>query len=142
MTLPAVDAAALPGKPDVCRVVMYLDKQCNGATAAVSGGDGILTTGVYQAFNDLTNTGRFQILHDKMITMNVTAALSDGSGLASTPEVVREFSMYKKCDIPLEFNAAAGAITELRSNNIGVLLISANGVCKFDSRVRIRFSDA
>ncbi len=140
--LPAVDAQALPGKPDTIRIIMYLDKQCNGVTAAATGDSGILAAASWQSFNDLANTGRFNILHDKMITLNPSAGLSDGAGLASTAEVIREGSYYKKCNIPLEFSDTAGAIGELRSNNIGVLLLSSAGLCGFLSRVRVRFSDS
>ncbi len=142
LKLPTVDAVAIMQKPDTCRIIMFWDKQCNGVTAAATGDSGILAAASWHSFNNLTNTGRFRVLHDKTITLNPSAGLSDGAGLASTGEVIREGSFYKTCNIPLEFSDTAGAITELRSNNIGVLLISSAGLCGFLSRVRVRFSDS
>ncbi len=142
VSLPGVTANAALQVPDSCRVMMFWDKQANGATADASGNDGILTTGAYHAFNNLTNSGRFVILHDKMYTLNPTMASSDAANVHDSGETFVEGTFFKKCNIPLEFSDTAGAITELRSNNIGVLLISASGVMKFDSRTRVRFADS
>lgn len=72
--------------------------------------------------------------------MNLTTMASDNGGVVSNSAVVRNGSFYKKCNVPLEFSSTTGAITEIRSNNIGVLLISAEGTAKFDSSIRIRFT--
>ncbi len=136
ISLPLQQDAADIGNGDVVRVIMYLDKQANGATAAVTD---ILETADYQSFNNLSNVGRFTKLLDATHEINSLVAGTDGANTITTPEINNSYTFYKKCNIPLEFNSTAGVITEIRSNNIGVLLLSKNGNAGFDSKIRIRF---
>ncbi len=126
---------------DVLRVLLYLDKQANGATAVVATAAGILETADYRAFNNLANTSRFRTLMDRTYSINRQVAMTDGASTGSSPQIVMHDSFFMKVNIPLEFDLAAGAITEIRSNNVGVLLISRNAVVDFNSVMRIRFSD-
>ncbi len=138
VTLPQqVDAADISGG-DTYRLIMYLDKQCNGATAAVTG---ILESTDFQSFNNLANKSRFRILMDRVYTLNRMVAGTDGASTIGTPIFLVNDSFYKNCNIPLEFDAAAGAITEIRSNNIGVMAITLNGTAALNSKLRLRFSD-
>lgn len=131
--LPAVASAGTGG--ETIRVIMYLDKQCNGATAATTD---ILETASFQSFRNLTNVGRFSILHDKTFALNSHGAAGDGTANdALSWELNHTF--WKNCNIPLEFDSTTGALTEIRSNNIGVLLLSNNGLVSFTSKIRLRF---
>ena len=132
------DGVANPPNGDVVRIIMFLDKQCNGATAAVTD---LLESADYQSFNNLANSGRFRVLMDKVVTINYRNLASDGAGIVSSTEVMQSGSFYKRCNIPLEFSATTGAITEIRSNNIGVLIISRGSSAGFASKIRLRFSD-
>ncbi len=138
VSLPEVDAVADPAGGDILRVILFMDKQCNGATATVTG---ILESADYQSFLNLANSGRFRILSDKRHSLNYTTLASDGAGVVSSAQVQREHTLYKSCNIPLEFDATTGAITEIRSNNVGVLLISKNNLAGFASKFRMRFTD-
>ncbi len=138
LNLPEADAQGDPTDPDSVRVLMYMDKQCNGATATVTD---VLESADLHSFRNLSNSGRFVILLDKTYLMNPLTIASDGAGLMSTAGVVREYSFYKKCNIPIEFNSTTGAIAEIRSNNIATLLISSAGSSGFNSKIRLRFSD-
>ncbi len=142
-SLPEQDAQADPAAGDVLRIILYQDKQCNGASAGIGGSTGgtLLVSADYQAYNNLTNSGRFVVLMDKTHAINYLTTASDGAGVVSQSSVIRHGAFYKTCNIPLEFDAAAGALTECRQNNLGVLLISKNGVCGFQSKFRLRFSD-
>ncbi len=142
-TLPEQDAVADPAAGDVLRMILYHDTQANGATAGIGGSTGgtLLVAADYQAFNNLTNSGRFKVLMDRTVSINYQTTASDGAGVVSQSSVIRSGSFYKSCNIPLEFDAAAGAITEIRSNNLGVLLIRKNGICGFASKFRLRFTD-
>ncbi len=136
ISLPAAaDQADIPNG-DELRIIMYLDKQCNGATAAVTD---VLETAVFKSFNNLVNVGRFRKFYDRTIVLNRRVAATDGANTNTTPEVNMKLEFYKKCNIPLEFSSTTGAITEIRSNNLGVLLISKNAIVRFDSEVRLRF---
>ncbi len=125
---------------DVVRVMMYLDKQCNGATATVAG---ILESTDYQSFNNLANKGRFRTLYDRKFVLKPPAAAGDGTTDLFNDDLVYE-EFFKQVNIPLEYDnsATTGALTTIRSNNIGVLLISKGGTATtFNSKLRLRFSD-
>ncbi len=143
INLPELDDIADPGASDTVRIILYLDKQANGATALVTD---ILDTADYQSFNNLANKSRFMTLMDRTITMKYSTLGSHGfaADTFAQVQVLHDGAFFKKCEIPMEFSgvAAPAAITEVRSNNIGVLLISSNGVAGFNSNMRLRFSDS
>ncbi len=123
---------------DVVRMIMYHDKQANGATATVLQ---ILETDNYQSFRNLTETGRFNILMDKTFAMN-TRGLGEAAGpITASSEWTISASFFKTVNIPIEYNSTLGALTEIRSNNIGILTVSKSGVCQLDSKIRLRFAD-
>ncbi len=135
--LPEKVAQATPPAPEYTRIIMYLDRQANGATATVAT---ILASADYQSFNNLANSSRYRTLYDKRVVMNYTA----GIGITASqdyPQQIRKGYFYKRCNIPLEFSSTTGAIAEIRSNNIGVLLITRGGLGGFASKIRLRFSD-
>ncbi len=136
--LPESDAVATFSAPDAVRMIMFLDKQCNGATAAVLD---ILENADFHSFRNLANSSRFVVLMDKRFVINYHNGASDGNGVVSQAQEIMYGSFHKNCDIPIEFDSTTGAITEIRSNNIGVLLISVNGTPVFKSKLRLRFSD-
>ncbi len=139
VSLPGQDAGVTPKVGDSLRMILYQDKQCNGATATATD---LLETATLQDFRNLANQGRFIIHMDKVVNINYGGMASDGAGVVSQAFVQRNATFYKKCNIPIEFSATTGAITEIRSNNLGVLLISAQGEVGFVSEIRLRFSDA
>ncbi len=138
VSIPTQDAVATPFPSEVFRIILFIDKQCNGATAVVLD---ILETAVLTSFRNLANTQRFVILYDKIHNVQQQTLASDGAGVVSSSAIQYMYNVYRKLNLPIEFSSTTGAITEIRSNNIGVLLISANNVGKFDSEVRLRFSD-
>ncbi len=138
ISLPEIDAAASPSTGDVVRVIMYVDKQCNGATIAVLDK---LELADFQSFNNLSNSGRFLTLMDQAFDMNYAGLASDNAGVVSQGDVLHHYEWYKKVNIPIEYAAGTNAITEIKSNNIGVLLIGRNSVSGFTSSVRIRYTD-
>lgn len=128
ITLPV--AASAIGD-DVIRVILYLDKQANGAAALVTD---VLYVADYNAFYNPENMGRFRILMDRSHAINATAG--DANRFSKTYQ--GHFS--KRCTVPLEFSQSTGALTEIKSNNIGVLFISMQGQATFDSVMRLRFN--
>ncbi len=139
VTIPEVDAAGTPDLGDIVRIVLFQDTQCNGAAAAVST---IFESDVVFAYANLANKSRYRILWQEFIEINYQGLASDGAGVVSQALMRTSFNMYKKVNIPLEFNGATGNISELRSNNVFVLLIgaSAKGTVA-QSHFRLRFSD-
>ncbi len=138
LTLPAQELQGAPGDGERFRLIMYQDKQTNGATATQAG---ILESTLYDSYRNLANSGRFNILCDQHIVMNYQTETHFAVNSFSHSEVIRNFHFNKKCNIPLEFDNTVGAITELRSNNLGLLIVSENGTGALVSQVRLRFSD-
>ncbi len=140
-TLPTT--ATVSEASDRFRLIIYLDKQTNGATAAASD---ILDAAIaitIDSFRNLSQESRFTILHDKVHALNSGA----GSGRGTTDTLsyashVKAFKWGKKLNAKIEFNAATGAITEIRTKNIGVLAVgSGNATITFGFTCRMRYSD-
>ncbi len=132
-------AAATINVNETVRVILYHDKQCNGAVATPTL---ILSADDFQAFRQLEETGRFTILMDRTHQLNVEAAAGDGAANDSAP-VARNYSFYKDVNIPLEFSGTSGAITTIRSSNISYVTFAANGGnASMTGVFRVRFSDA
>ncbi len=88
------DAQPNPETNDVLRVIMYQDKQCNGATAAVLD---ILESADYQSFNNLANSSRFRTLMDRTYDLNWMGGMaSDGAGLVSQARTTVTDTFFKK----------------------------------------------
>ncbi len=133
----AAAAAATVTSQDTVRVILYLDKQANGAAATVLD---ILETADFQAFNQLANSQRFYIYMDRTHDMGPCAAAGDGAANDSGA-VEQSYTFYKKVAIPIEYNNAStdGALATVRSNNLNVLLISKASLTTFASKMRLRF---
>jgi len=56
-------------------------------------------------------------------------------------EVVENTTFLLELNMPVEYNGPGGTIGEIRSNNIGVLLISNHDTAGLDSITRVRFTD-
>lgn len=130
-----------PPNSDTTRIIVVLDRQCNGATATVAGDDGPLHVATWAAFWNLCNQGRFVILADHWTTFNYNNMTEIAGPLFSASEVQRPFKLNKKVNIPVEFVGSTGAIGTIRSNNIFVVAISRLGEGNCNIKVRVRFSD-
>ncbi len=138
LVLPS-DGASSGNATNVLRLIVYLDKQANGATAAVTD---ILESADVNSFRNLSNTQRFICLKDIHINMNAFGAFG-GTGAPVSMKRHYNFEFYKKVDFPLEFSSTTGALTELRSNNIGLLSVckQALAIPLVGYTCRVRFSD-
>lgn len=122
-----------------CVLFLYLvqDTQANGAAAAIT--DVLTSNAMAAAMINLTNSQRFRILKKWKWEMNSAAGVTTAYN-----NVSKHLDWYTKCNIPLEYSAGTGAITEIRSNNLFFLAGSDGGgddtgVCI--GTVRVRFSD-
>ena len=124
---------------DTLRVILYLDEQTNGATATVGN---LLEVADYQSFENLANSARFKILHDKVTTINALT----GGGNGTTEDygaVSKNYEFNLRCSIPIVWDNTTntGVISTMRVNNIGLLLISEAALVNFESNWRVRFED-
>lgn len=121
---------------DGVRVIVYLDKQCNGATASVTD---ILETTQYLSFNNLANKNRFTILMDEHTDLR---SQSGGGSTVAFGRMAVTKQWHHKCSLPIEFSSTAGSLTEIRSFNIGILTISDRALIELNGKARVRYLDA
>jgi len=130
--------------PQVIRLLLVVDTQCNGSAPTVTGNDGLLETANYQSFNDLNNKDRFKVLSDKSYTLNAEAIAGNGTDNDSAP-VDRTFSVFKSLDLPIEYSGTANpsVIAEIRTNNVFGIMIASTAVnsVTLDSKFRFRFTE-
>lgn len=130
-----------PGGRDEVRIIIFHDKQCNGA-AAVPGDilDLAGATHKWLAFRNLEHTKRFNILCDKRISMVAQAGAYDGANQrwgGATKHFSKHINLH---GMPIDYEDVTGAITELTSNNIGVMTISSSNECDLNAQFRFRYS--
>lgn len=135
--LTKVPTSADVGTGGWLRLIVYCDKQTNGATAAVTD---LLETTTFLTYSNLANSSRFKILWSKNIEHNILAAAGNG-----TANDHATHNMYTLMSLPMnlqiDFEGATGAITELCCNNIGVLAFSQVGNINMIMMCRIRYFD-
>lgn len=132
ISLPAVEQANAPSG-DTVRAVFFVDHQANGGNAGVTD---ILSAADFQSPLNAFNTNRFTVLSDTSEDINYAAA-----GGGDYCGVQTSFDLSLPLHIPLEFSAGTGAIGELRSNNVGLLLISRNAEAGFRGIFRMPYTD-
>lgn len=122
------------------RFIMFIDTQANGATAAVAD---ILTSASIYSFRNMDTVDRFRILCDKMYNVTPQSAIWNGTTLYNGVGATKYFKKsWKKMNLPIHFSSTTGAITEIKSNNIGFLMISDNGGINYTLNARVKFYDA
>lgn len=125
------------------RVIVYQDKQCNGAAATVTD---ILDSADVDSFRNLQNSQRFRILSDKFYVSNIKGGGQNSAGTKTWGEEYKHFKVFIKCNIPLEFGTTSPpTIADLRSNNLGILAIVEEDQAANTPRIgyltRLRYSD-
>jgi len=117
----------------VSYLYLVLDTQCNGSAAAIT--DVFTSNVMYSNMLQLNNSGRFRILKKFVMAMNAQAGVTTAYNV-----VVRPFEYFKKCNIPIDWNSTAGALTEIRSNNIFLMAgASDDDLTSFIGTCRLRF---
>jgi len=114
------------------------DKQCNGAVAAITD---VFTSALagFGAMN-LDNSHRFKVLKKWVIQFTSPAGVTGAYNAVTKP-----MHFYKRCNIPLMFSGTTGALTNIRSNNL-FMVVGATGSPTTDlstitGTVRLRFTD-
>ncbi len=138
VTLPST--ATVANTADSARIIVYLDKQANKATAATT--DIMEATISIDSFRNLGNKGRFRILSDRKYDVWSGAGAGEAAGDSEYGEMIISWDLaLAKLNIPVEFTAETGAIGEITSNNIGVMVIGRSGVCGVGYKWRLRYTD-
>lgn len=140
LELDAIAASATPQNGDLIRLVMYQDRQCNGAAATWAN---IFSNTDTIAHRNLTNAKRFYLHYDRTHELPSQSGAGDGSvnDYGSAPVNVR---FFKRCRIPVLYTSTAGALTEITSNNLGFAsagFLQASESSAITGRCRIRYYD-
>lgn len=112
------------------------DTQANGAVPTQA--EVFTGTDASSALHNLSNNQRFKVLG------RITREFQAQAGVTTAYNaVVHCFEFYKKLNFVMNFNAAAGAITEIRSNNIFLAYgsVVADDLITLTGNCRLRFSD-
>lgn len=131
-----------PGLDNTCvRVILGIDKQANGAATAV--GDVLQSASPY-AFRNMYTLNRFIILKDKLFDINPTVYTTTGPNVAQNGRVLK-FSW--KGQLPILYSGATASITEIKSNNIFLLVIADRTATPLQTDgalgiVRVKYTDA
>lgn len=134
---------------DDCRFILYQDMQANGAAATAAlilAPDPSVAAVSIDSFRNLENVGRFKVLWDKLVSVTAPSSFAVAGATPTTIAPVATNRIIKygtRCSIPITFDstAATGALTTVRSNNLGILCVSRNGLMFVEYNVRIRYSD-
>lgn len=114
---------------------LVLDTQTNGAAAAFT--DVFTETDVSKCLLQLNNSGRFRILKHWTWTYKPAAGVSTAWNNES-----KAVDFYTRCNVPMDWNSTAGAITEIRSNNLFLMAGQVgigDDVPTFTGNARVRF---
>jgi len=124
-----------------CRWAIVVDRQANGATFTF--GD-CWDSAIADTLRNPTNLQRFQIIHDTGV-FGVIGSTQPSPAIAATSASLHPFHLYKKLNIPVQFNAGVtGTVADITTNAIYLVTWGSqaglNGA-DFTSRIRIRFAD-
>lgn len=127
-----------PGATGYDDVYMWViqDTQTNGAVAAF--GDVFDSTVATTCLRNIQNGSRFKVLAKEKVSLN------SGAGVAAAFEGdIKCTEGFLKVNIPLVFNGATGAVTEMRTNNILMMLGAADSddVVTVNGNFRLRYTD-
>jgi hypothetical protein len=121
------------------RVVVYLDKQANGAAAGIN--DYFQDPTDINTFNNLENSHRFRTLYDKTYTIRASGVGYDGTDDIAHANI-RQHSYYWKGNLRITYDSSAttGALTTIRSNNVGIMIGCDTGnAVTIVGKIRIRY---
>lgn len=119
---------------DSCRVVVYWDRQPNGAATTIS--QLFSSADIDCHVNPLFNQ-RFVILSNKVYDLN-----SGGWDGTTSFEVNESFDLFIPLkDIPVTFKTNVGTVADCETNNFGVAAFSENGLVTVQYNCRLKFTD-
>lgn len=135
------DGAAAYVAPHV-RFMIFADKAVTEETPTVTGAadstTGVLDTGSILAPLHVNTKGRYQVIADKMFTLNLPAQAVTNTGVAQATTVKRWFQFYKK----VNFTAGVAASGEPNRNRIFALVLTdVDEAPAISAQATIRWTD-
>ena len=123
---------------DGYRIILYHDKQANGATATAAQILDSTPSVNILSYRNLSNVNRFRILYDKNFEVNATNA---GGSVYVAGQLQLLPKVWVNVNVPIEYSGSTGNISEIRSHNFGILVISSNSVATMLIQSRVRYTD-
>jgi len=129
--------SAAAAAAEAIRVIVYLDKQANGAAATVAD---IMEADDLKSYENRTNRDRFELLYDRQHVIETSGAVLTTSTVALSQGFVDLQAGKHFLPIPVEYSSTSGVITEMTSKNVGVLLLAdAGDRVDWNARFRVDF---
>lgn len=126
-------------RPDIFRLIVYVDKQANGAAPAVLD---IVDVADFTTMYNIQNESRFIFLLDEYWGLNYGQMTSETDDTFSVLFEVKAGDWTRKVNVPITFNDTAGVLTEVTSNNIGMLWFSQYQTIVVQIEHKIRYTDS
>lgn len=131
---------------DYVRIIVYMDRQCNGAEATpeqILAPDSTGSPGP-MSFLNLENSKRFYILKDWRWSDEPKLAYNGTTVVGS--EVVKDYQFNISLDEPIEYGSGGTGIANIKSNNIGILAVCYRKTQTTTSSLRmtcrVRYTDS
>jgi len=121
---------------DNLRIILYQDRQANGAAAIP--GVIIEPPVTLLAYRNLIQQNRFKILSDKTYALNMTTGTGVTNDFGSWSKVERVFVRVNE---PVHFSNSTGNDAAIASVNFGILVISSNAAATMTIQSRVRYMD-
>lgn len=128
------NSATVGNGADLVRLIVYLDKQANGALAGVT--DVLTTTSIFSFYNP-RNVDRFEILDDCVYSLTSPAFDATTGSVPTYKNVIKNYNLSVDVEA-----AATGVIASFKSNNIGFFWISFAGFAFAECQTEIQFLDS
>lgn len=120
---------------DIAHIWLVQDTQCNGAAATAA--DVFVAVGaVGNQMRNVENGARFKILKHFVFRMNADAGVAAAFG-----GDFQQQECFLQCNIPVTYNAATGAITEIKTNNLFFVYGSTAATATTSGVARLRYTD-
>lgn len=130
----ATAAAAFDG----VRIILYHDKQANGATATAAQLLDSTPSVSIVSYRNLSNINRFRFLYDKKF---VITAQNSGGSVYVAGQTQKLINVWANLNVPVEYSGSTGNISEIRSHNFGILVIADNSQATLVINSRVRYTD-
>lgn len=123
------------------RVMLVLDKQTN--KAQLNGEDVYFDSGGVDilSLRNLEYSDRFTILAEEKMSLDYTTSQQDGANTASYAGQKKCFTIYKKLNIPVQYNLTTAVVGAITDNSLHLIAWADGANVNFNWQSRVRYSD-
>jgi len=125
--------------PIIARVLLVWDKQTNGAQL---NSEDVLKDDAgsdYLSMRNLQYSSRFRILWDRTFVLQNSQSMTDGANTSSSVSQTRNFKIYKKLNIPVNFTGTTEDIANITDNSLHIIGVASITDASIEYYSRVRF---